>query len=805
MFSVRAPRSWLVLVALCSVRVAELRAQSVRLTVVDQNAQPAAGAVAQLLDTVGTIVARGLADARGVIILRARSEGTHRARVLRIGSSPRLSDTLLLRTGDVRDVRMSLEPLPTSLQAVTIGATSACQPLAQRAEAFAWWQDARVALSSTGSSAPDRTTSTAVVLTERVLDRSLRRVLSEATSSATVQSGQPWRAPTIVELLTDGYVVRTRDTTEYRAPSLDVLASDEFVSSHCFRIQADAVPDRIGVAFEPLRAARGYVDVSGTLWLDRATRALSQVEFAYTNLPRQIARLAGGRIDLQRLRDSSWVVTRWELRMPVYTMRRGGFAGAEPEAIVSAVRVRSGALRLAVSHSDSSSTRDTLWIAPTVTTRGVVVDSLTGERQANALLRVVGTSSAVRTDSSGLFVLTDLHPGEYDVEVTTGGRAGAVSLAKLLASEVALPVTVRISPPMALLQRICPSMRSTDGAALTGTILTDLDSVELRGIRVSATWYTLGVRRTGSGGQIERTRTVREAAVGSDGSFVLCNVPADESLDIRASGRALESELAQISVPSSQRVARLDLVAGRAVGTRVALRGRVTAGATNRPIANAEIQLPEADRLVRTDSSGAFALSGLMEGTYRVLVRAVGYLAREELVTVSLSDQASLDLPLSAVATLDSVVTTATRRLSQFEANRRVGLGRFLASAELEKMRGVALPNVLAQLGGVSIIRGKGSAAWAASSRGVKSLGRTSGTNPSEFDASRGATKACYAHVWLDGVQVYFARDREPLFDLGSLQIADLAGIEYYAGAAELPERYTGNKSACGVVSIWTK
>jgi hypothetical protein len=59
--------------------------------------------------------------------------------------------------------------------------------------------------------------------------------------------------------------------------------------------------------------------------------------------------------------------------------------------------------------------------------------------------------------------------------------------------------------------------------------------------------------------------------------------------------------------------------------------------------------------------------------------------------------------------------------------------------------------------------------------------------------------------VWLDGHRVYSGRDEDPLFDLGSLNVDQIDGMEYYAGAASVPLRYAGYNTTCGVLVIWTR
>lgn len=76
---------------------------------------------------------------------------------------------------------------------------------------------------------------------------------------------------------------------------------------------------------------------------------------------------------------------------------------------------------------------------------------------------------------------------------------------------------------------------------------------------------------------------------------------------------------------------------------------------------------------------------------------------------------------------------------------------------------------------------------------------------PDQGDFIRGARLDCYANVFLDGFQVYHGRDGEALFDVNSIPVEMIEGIEYYAGPAETPTRYSSLDMSCGVLVIWTR
>jgi hypothetical protein len=62
----------------------------------------------------------------------------------------------------------------------------------------------------------------------------------------------------------------------------------------------------------------------------------------------------------------------------------------------------------------------------------------------------------------------------------------------------------------------------------------------------------------------------------------------------------------------------------------------------------------------------------------------------------------------------------------------------------------------------------------------------------------------CYPRVFIDGNEV-FRGGREPARLDDVVSASEIAGIEVYRGPAEVPTRYAGVRSSCGVILVWTK
>jgi hypothetical protein len=109
---------------------------------------------------------------------------------------------------------------------------------------------------------------------------------------------------------------------------------------------------------------------------------------------------------------------------------------------------------------------------------------------------------------------------------------------------------------------------------------------------------------------------------------------------------------------------------------------------------------------------------------------------------------------------------------------------------------------------GARIINGRANNAWLSTTRagggGTSIMGHGSNALDGD-DVVRGAVPACYAMVYLDGYPVYRGTPREPLFNLNSLTAADVESLEFYSSPSQLPPRYSGLNTQCGVLVIHTR
>jgi hypothetical protein len=242
------------------------------------------------------------------------------------------------------------------------------------------------------------------------------------------------------------------------------------------------------------------------------------------------------------------------------------------------------------------------------------------------------------------------------------------------------------------------------------------------------------------------------------------------------------------------------------------LRGFVLTDSTETPIVGAEVMIEALSLRAQTVAEGAFRLPEIKPGLYIVSVRAVGYQRIWTQLTFAEGDSLERDFLLvrSPVAIAGVRVTgkadSRNPKVAEFERRRAGGIGSFVSQERIDSFPGKRLSHFMRELPGLSIQQGNSSnATWAVGTRGSGSLLRK--PSVSSFDLRRGAKRgSCYSSVHLDGTRVYGGNEGEALFDIDQLDPSSIAGVEYYASAAQTPPELNATSAGtCGILVIWTR
>jgi hypothetical protein len=205
-----------------------------------------------------------------------------------------------------------------------------------------------------------------------------------------------------------------------------------------------------------------------------------------------------------------------------------------------------------------------------------------------------------------------------------------------------------------------------------------------------------------------------------------------------------------------------------------------------------------------TSETGTLSLFFVPDGGTVVRVRKVGYKSLLLPVKISAADTTPITLALEQVTTLPTVVTRgagvvyrspAIRGFLEREHNHATGY--FITDSILRRDEGRQLSGILrSRLPGVGIAEGSGSSPY------IVSAPRCSGGGPPE--------------VYLDGVPMNLhvstvpaggsaVRMRDQLFNLNSIPVSDLAGIEFYPSTASEPIELPHTTAGFGALLLWTR
>jgi hypothetical protein len=210
----------------------------------------------------------------------------------------------------------------------------------------------------------------------------------------------------------------------------------------------------------------------------------------------------------------------------------------------------------------------------------------------------------------------------------------------------------------------------------------------------------------------------------------------------------------------------------------------VVADSSLRPIVGAAVSFAGSSVRVATDSLGRFRVVNVPPGRFLMIARSIGYRPATSPVDIAEHDTLRLAFTLEPataqeLATVVITERTLSKRLQEFEERRKLGFGEFFTRADIEKVNGVKIGDVLRRSKAARVDN---------SGNGVISA--------REF-------LPCPMAIYVDGI--HFSNGR--ISDLPSPN--EVAAIEVYAGSATVPiwlsRGQIGTKVGCGAILVWTR
>lgn len=804
--------------ALLSLSASAMQAQALRLRVSDEaTGHPVAGAMAEVLDSAGSVVVQAVLSGDGRRVLMLPAPGRYRVRIRRIGFEPFAVPTPAIPAAGTVDLALVLPAKRVVLSTIVVLARPVCARDAFRdASVAALWTEIRTALATTYLSRADSTLSLEARAFRRRLDANARRASEQVGLPRVTIGSRPYYSLDADNLADSGYVRREGNENVFYAPDEAVLLSDRFVEDHCFQVaRGEGVTEGLfGLRFAP-PVRRSVNDIAGTLWVDSASAELRYLDFWYANsaFPYRVVGedRSGGQVLFGRMRDGTWIVSAWRLRMPRFAEGRRITVRSTPDSyeefggVVSSL-ASDTLLPLGVAQPY----RDMLLPARVT---GVVYDSLSGTTLGGARVwmlpqetpqdiaaglapsggRLVVHAASQVTDIQGRFTFDSVPAGSWRLgfEHSSLDSLGVQVPFNDIRLRPGSAVTgVLAVPSMATLRSACSTATggapATDGGMITGLVRAAGDDRPLAGALVRASWVDL--RRSASLLKAPDP-TIVEVRTDSLGEYRICGVADSVVANVIAAGPHSSTGSVQ-AVVGPLGIVRVNLRLAEVAAGETAPRAGVLVGAVSdslgAPIPSAQVSLDGDSVSARTDTAGRFRLARVQPGTQTVEVRRVGLERARLAVDIAPGTTTTVALTLGKSRLLDPILVTAQRMRNMpgvVDAVRRHRTGVGYIKLEEEIAKSPTMMSLFQGISGLRVRPASGGIQWVALMR-------------------RGAGE-CAARVFVDGREV-------DIDYAASIVPSELAAVEVYIRGATAPiftagrSPYGGDET-CGVILLWEK
>lgn len=318
-------------------------------------------------------------------------------------------------------------------------------------------------------------------------------------------------------------------------------------------------------------------------------------------------------------------------------------------------------------------------------------------------------------------------------------------------------------------------------AIVFGTVVDEATGTTIPGAQAELRWEVSGM------GNQDRTAGTDEA-----GAFLICDVPAAQSIRMRAnmSGVVGDEEERRFRAGTMSRV---DLVVELSDPDRPGnIIGRVLDNRTGQPLQGAEVRLRESDRQVLTNERGVFVMRDVASGPDVLEVEMLGYAERMQPVQVigGRAQEITVRVATRPVELAPLVVTVKPRQwfsdMAGLQERMAIGNGFFIMRDDLDQSPSRQLGEVLRTVPGARVRRSGGalSGQYTIQLRGAANM----------------LNQACPPVLWVDGIK--WSQGNSAFADLVAWE---MEAVEVYRGAAEVPGEFSGGDARCGVVVVWTR
>jgi hypothetical protein len=441
------------------------------------------------------------------------------------------------------------------------------------------------------------------------------------------------------------------------------------------------------------------------------------------------------------------------------------------------------------------------------TLSGIVFDSLNDSPVRGATVVVAGTTHQAITDANGnyKFDIDSLPEGMLTVgffypAMDSLGITPPVHQIGVHHGESAL-LDLGVPSMHTVLRVICRDSASEGRGLMLGVVRDANTDAPLVGALVVVMWTEMNIGTS----SLSKLPKAAHTTVGANGTYRLCGLPngvalrAQARLGTKASGwidvtmppggvlqrnflvgeRVVAAAPAATPPPAQPGVAAAPAPAPKPLGTAL-LTGTVV-GADGKPLEGAQVYLVGTAVGARADQRGSFRLTGLPAGTQTVEVRLLSYAPKRFTVDLSPTREIKLAAVLDSRATVLGAVTVeakASSNIPGFDDRAKRGFGTFLDQDEIERRQSVLLTDLFRTIPGLSV-----------------------GFDGQNYIVTSSRGGNCQVQWYLDGSPYDNSANDLDQF----LRPDDIAAVEVYKSASEVPVQFQGTNASCGTIVVWTK
>ncbi len=497
---------------------------------------PIAGAIVEVRTTRHAEPVRALSDATGRFRLRTQPSDTLWLRVLRVGFLPTEHPAIVTRGRSAIDVTVIAHDMRVELASVRVTGRDRCRVRPENGLAVATaWEEARKVMLASQLMSVDTAISGSWYVYESVVDPNSQHVREQSVSRYGASTRRVFRSVPVGALIALGFVVQDTDGVRFYAPDVDVLLSEQFANTYCFRL-VNGSSNRIGIRFQRVDRKDARHDIEGTVWLDRRSGEVARVEFTYTGFPvLPEPNSAGGFVEFAKLERSGWVASAWRAQIPLLTSSTTNHYLTDVSSGVNTTHTTAREIRVAGGELERLVRSDrVVFDEPRAAIRLHFVPSDGATSTTSVVASLRGSSVRGASDSTGRLRLGPLPAGRYTANIVVP----TLDSLKMAPFDVTVEATVgteyqviRLPSTRDAVARPCGTDSANAGSAILRGTVGRPGGTPVFGATVTVDFARVDARRIGTG-LVRWAPSALSALTDSRGRFQICGIPRATDLRV---------------------------------------------------------------------------------------------------------------------------------------------------------------------------------------------------------------------------------------------------------------------------------